>query len=69
MDQIQIKVRLWQKGLSIAEVARRVGISRTMASLILKGERKGYRHRGKIARILGVPLSELFNGGGNGNRN
>jgi len=63
MEILQIKHRLLDRNLTIAEIARRAGVSRTLVSLILKGERKGYRHRAKIAKAIGVSIQQLFNGG------
>jgi len=62
MNIVQIKHLLIDRNLTISEIARNAGVSRTLVSLILKGERKGYRHRAKIARALGLTVNELFNG-------
>lgn len=63
MQLIQIKHRLLDQRLTIQAIADRVGVSRTMVSLILKGERKGYKHRAKIARMMGLSVEELFGEG------
>lgn len=60
MNFIQIKHRLLDQRLTIQEIADRVGVSRTLVSLIFKGERKGYKHRPKIARLLGMSVEQLF---------
>ena len=50
-----------QKGLSGEEVAQKMGISRPFYSLLEGGKRRlSAGHVQKIARILGVPVSELF---------
>ena len=64
MELIEIKHRLLDQGITIQDIADRAGVSRTLVSLILKGERKGYRHRAKIARALGISVEELFGGNG-----
>ena len=66
-DLIQIKHRLLDRQISIQAIANKLNVSRTLISLILKGERKGYRHRPKIARALGLSVEELF-GERNGKR-
>ena len=68
MELIEIKHRLLDQGITIQDIADRAGVSRTLVSLILKGERKGYRHRAKIARALGLSVDELFGGNGNGKK-
>lgn len=60
---LKIKHRLLDQRLTIQAIADRVGVSRTMVSLILKGERKGYKHRAKIARMMGLSVEELFGEG------
>lgn len=60
MNLIDVKHRLLDLGLTIQAIADRIGVSRTLVSLILKGERKGYSHRAKIARALGWTVAELF---------
>ena len=67
MDLIQIKHVLIDRRTTIQAIADRLNVSRTLVSLILKGERKGYRHRPKIARALGLSVEELF-GERNGKR-
>lgn len=62
LEFIQIKHRLLDRKITIAEIARRAGVSRTLVSLMFKGERKGYRHRAKIAKALGMTMEQLFNG-------
>ena len=50
-----------QKGLSGAEVAQKMGISRPFYTLLEGGKRRlSAGHVEKIARILSVPVSELF---------
>ena len=41
MELIEIKHRLLDQGITIQDIADRAGVSRTLVSLILKGERKG----------------------------
>jgi len=47
-------------GLTGKEVAAKAGISDTLFWMIVYGQRKGYRHRGKIARALKTKKSLLF---------
>lgn len=63
MQLIQIKHRLLDQRLTIQEIADHVGVSRTLVSLIFKGERKGYKHRAKIARLMGMSVGQLFSDG------
>ena len=64
MQLIKIKHLLLDRGLTIQEIAVRAGVSRPLVSLMFKGERKAYRHRAKVARILGLSVEELFGGNG-----
>jgi len=64
MDTIQIKHLLIDRRITIQAIADRLGVSRTLVSLILAGQRKGYRHRPKIARALGLSVKELFGANG-----
>jgi lambda repressor-like predicted transcriptional regulator len=56
----KIKIRLLEKGITGAEIARRVGVTRVAIYLTISGEVKSQRLRKAIADALGVPVSELW---------
>lgn len=56
----QIKKMLIDQSLSIAELARRIGKSRTWTSLVINGNMKSPATRMLIARGLGVKVQELW---------
>ena len=60
MDKIQA---LLKSGTQY-EIAKKVGISQALVSLILKGTRKpGLRTLLKISKAYGVPITDLAGGG------
>lgn len=56
----KIKIRLLEKGITGAEIARRVGVTRVAIYLTISGEIKSYRLRRAIANALGMTVSELW---------
>lgn len=60
MKPLKVKILLLERDLTQADIARACGISPTAVSLILFGQRPGYRYQRRIAQILGVKMSDLF---------
>ena len=54
----QVKIRLLERGMDAAELARRVGTSPVQISRILHGKRPGREQIPKIASELGIELDE-----------
>lgn len=63
----RIKIALIEYNLTLRDLARACGVSTPLISMILNHRYKGYRHRPKIARALGLSVAELF-GESNGKR-
>jgi transcriptional regulator with XRE-family HTH domain len=68
MDIKEIKKLLIDRDISQATIAREIGISASNLNSILqqKTYRRGYAVRGKIARMLGVKVDQLFGSSGGG---
>ena len=60
MKPLKVKILLLQKGITQADIARALGLSPAGVSYILFGQRAGYRYQRRIAKILGVKISDLF---------
>jgi len=60
MDTVQVKILLLKSGLSQTDIAHELGITQPAVNLILFGQRPGYKYQGRIARMLGVKISDLF---------
>ena len=58
MDK-EIKIALVSKGKTLQHLADECGVSRALISMILNDKHKGYRHRPKIRRALGLRVSAL----------
>lgn len=58
--ETKVKVAFAANELTLTALARRLGISPTLVSHILSGKEKGWKHRPKIARALGLSMKELF---------
>jgi transcriptional regulator with XRE-family HTH domain len=56
---IQLKLALIRRNLTLADVAAAVNRSQTLISLILNGKRGGWAHRAKIRALLGVDKKAL----------
>ena len=54
----QVKIRLLERGMDAAELARRVGTSPVQISRILHGKRPGREQIPKIASELGIELDD-----------
>jgi len=60
---LKVKVALAQKQVTLGGIAKRIGRSKALVSLILSGKHKGYEHRTAIARALGLAESVVFPNG------
>jgi predicted transcriptional regulator len=54
------KVALLESGVTAAQVAREVGVSRAMVSMVLSGKAKSEKIEIAVARLVGKPRRELF---------
>jgi len=52
--------KLYEMGMTQAELARRTHCSRQAINLILNGRRISYPIRKRIAEILNIPLEKIF---------
>lgn len=57
----KIRARLLMKDITLAEIARDLGVSRTWVSLVVNGHKKSRRIQAAIASALGVPYESLWN--------
>jgi len=55
----KVKLALVQKDLNLQAIADEIGRSKVLVSLILSGKHKGYEHRPRIARLLGLKEKDL----------
>jgi transcriptional regulator with XRE-family HTH domain len=60
--RLRIRLALLERNLTHAKIAKRLGISHSRVTQILTLAAPGYRYRGRIARMLGIPKEELFPG-------
>jgi len=56
----KIKIELLKAGISGAEIARRVGVHRTMIYHAIEGRSKSWRVREAICEALGVGVKDLW---------
>ena len=56
----RIKILMWRRRISGAEIARRVKRSQQMVSFVILGQRKSRRVEDGIAKALDVPVQSLF---------
>lgn len=56
----KIRARLLMKGITLAEIARGLGVSRTWVSLVVNGHKKSRRIQEAIADALGVSYESLW---------
>ena len=54
------QILLIEKGLTMAEIARKLGVTRATVSRTLHGVRKTKKLRERIAKLLGVHLMDIF---------
>jgi lambda repressor-like predicted transcriptional regulator len=59
-DRQRIRIILATADLTVAELARRIGRSRTWTTLVLYGHRPSPPARRAIARALGMRIAELW---------
>lgn len=58
--QLHRKVELMRRGVSAAEIGRRVGMSRASVSLVLLDQMRNEKIENAIAEVLGEPAELLF---------
>ena len=69
MDQrTKIKILLLKENIRQQDLVRKYGFPKGTVSEVISGRRKTRRIRKAIARELGVPVAELFERDGKGNR-
>ena len=54
----QVKIRLLERGMDAAELARRIGTSPVQISRILHGKRPGHQQIPQIASVLGIEIGD-----------
>ena len=60
MISLQVKIQLLKKNLTERKIANQLGITQPLVHFILSGKSRGYKHRKRIALMLGIPESQLF---------
>lgn len=55
---LKARMEMLRKGITITEMASKLGVSASYVSDILRGVRKGKPQRERIAEILGLEYSE-----------
>lgn len=63
MEHLEFKILLLRKNVTQAQIARALGITEGGVHCIISGDRPGYRFRTKIARMLKMKVSDLFDNG------
>ena len=56
----EIKARLILRGITQAEIARRLKVSRGAISQVISGQERNQRIRKAIARALGLKVSDIW---------
>lgn len=56
----KLKIILIERDMSITDLAKKVGITRSWLSLVLNGHHKSYHTRIKISRLLNISYEELW---------
>ncbi len=60
MNAVKVKIALLERNITQMDIARECGVTPAAITHILSGERPGFRHRSKIARMLGMQVVDLF---------
>ena len=61
---MKVAVAMFDRGFfTKRDLARKLKLKEEYLSLILSGRRKGYAHRPKIAKALGMTVEEIFGNG------
>ena len=60
-QSIKIKVLMLQRGITAAQIGRRLGTTRQAVTGVINGQWKSPRIRKAISMALGVPYRELWN--------
>jgi lambda repressor-like predicted transcriptional regulator len=64
----KIRIRMLEKGVSGADIARTMHVDRTAVYHVIAGRSKSPKLRKAIARALGVRVSDLWPNNGNGKK-
>jgi lambda repressor-like predicted transcriptional regulator len=62
MHPADIQAALRKRGVSQADIARRLNITKAGISFVIHGRSKSRRVAAAIARITGIPVGELWPG-------
>jgi len=57
--ELEVKTTLLSRGITVAELAEKLGITQPYLSDILAGARKGIKQKIKIAEILGISKEKI----------
>ena len=60
MTAREIKAALILKGVTQAAIAKEAGVSQTLVHLTIKGAERNRKVRSVIAKILGIPVQEIW---------
>lgn len=56
----RIKILLLERGLTQAEIARSIGVSRAHVGQVINGQKQNPKLRRQIAKILDLPAEDLW---------
>jgi lambda repressor-like predicted transcriptional regulator len=62
MNALEIRMSLREKGFYLADIARGVGVSRSMICKVVDGSAKSRHVAESVARLLGKTVDELWPG-------
>ncbi len=60
MDPREIKAALMLKGVTQASIARKLGITPSLISMVIQGKEKTPRVRQAIAEVIGKKVEEIW---------
>jgi transcriptional regulator with XRE-family HTH domain len=56
----RVMVALAERGMTISELARNIGVAQAIVSKVVTGRRLSKKNEQRIAEFLGKPVDELF---------
>ena len=60
MTRTEIKIALLRAGIQSADIARRLGVSKTAVHNVIKGLGTSQRIKAEIASVIGKSISEIW---------
>jgi DNA-binding XRE family transcriptional regulator len=58
--ELKLRIAMWQKGITGAEVGRRIGVHRVTVHQTIRGKAKGLRVRIALAEAVGLPITDIW---------